>query len=507
MDYKSLLDFFRKVETEYPVQQWAVDGIHIWPLVRIRMGAVFSEGIQNIFSPMPEHTGLVSGKWWNYIKAVQKSLVDELKLFCMDIKHRERLAPCDVVMLGDAADRNVQMPTGEVMDHNLDPIYDALQVEGYRIFKFEEINSDGPRYPRWTRSYTINGMMLWAKVRRKWNKGAIKDIQIDTDLYQCIMQDFSRLQPGIKPISLEYLIYDAIYMRFLADEFQEKLTILKPRLAVLECWYSTNKMALSVAAHKLGIPVVDIQHGGAGGCGIHPVYCDWNNMPYSGYEIMPDYMWAWSQEDREAITRWGKSRVIPILGGHPMSLIWDNSNCAVSRYYRDLYDKLFDSECPVILFTLQWGTIYPDWIMDFINQSSDYTWLIRLHPHVDDNQRNFLQKLKRKENIKWEGVGQFPLEILLQKVSLHITMNSAVVLDCEAVDCCSVVLNLIGRESYASQIDKGIVYYANNRNQLVSVIHVILSRKRTNNMEECMKNRYSQGCAGIRRIVEIIDSK
>lgn len=507
MDYKSLFEFFHKVETEYPVQKWMVGGIHIWPLVRIQMGAVFSAGRSNTFSSINEHAILASNNWWNYMKSVSKPLVDELKLFFLDFKHRERLAPCDVVMLGDAADRNVQMPTGELMDHNLDPIYEALQTEGYRIFKFEEMHSDGPRYPRWTRSYIINGMMLWAKIRRKWDKGTIKDIQINADLYRSIMQSFSRLQPGNEPILLEYVIHNAIYVRFLADEFQEKLKILKPRLVVLECWYSLDKMALSIAAHKMGISVVDVQHGVAGGSDSHQAYIDWHNMPRKGYEVMPDYIWGWEQADCDAIARWGEDKVTPIFGGRPMNLIWGNKAGEIPRYYKKEYEKEFGSPRPTILLTLQWGIKYPEWFLDFVNQMDKYTWLIRLHPVVDENERAFLEKLEKKENIIWVGVDSFPLDVLLTNAWLHITMYSSAVIEAEEVGCHSIVIHPFACQAFAMQIKRGMVRYADNPKDLLAAIHDDLSKRvQMRDNVGRMKELYVQGQSGIRRLIEIMES-
>jgi len=41
MNLSKQMDLINRIETELPVESWIVDGIHIWPLVRIILEVVF----------------------------------------------------------------------------------------------------------------------------------------------------------------------------------------------------------------------------------------------------------------------------------------------------------------------------------------------------------------------------------------------------------------------------------------------------------------------------------
>lgn len=191
-----------------------------------------------------------------------------------------------------------------------------------------------------------------------------------------------------------------------------------------------------------------------------------------------------------------------------MNLIWGNEAGDISRYFQKKYEKEFGSPRPTILFTLQWGTKYPEWFLDFVNQMDEYTWLIRLHPVVDEDERTFLKKLEKKGNIIWRGVESFPLDVLLLNVDLHITMNSSVVIEGEEMSCPSIVMDTLACQMFAPQIKRGIARYADNSADLSAAIYDILSKRVQRDANDGRrKELYAQGQAGICRLIEIMERR
>ncbi len=502
MDLKDINQFLHHLEATYPVNQWTINGIHIWPLVRICIGSKFNNTITGV---VEESQNKAIDKWVSNGTVIKNAIVGEMKLFLFDFKHRQSLRHADVVIFGDSIGRNVCLPTGELMDHNLDPLRYELANRGYKVFGFEALGKEA-RYPRWSNSYPVDTAIIKCLIIKKISHLKKRKVEVKETSYKAFLEEYVNNLGDYEQITSDSICLEAEYIQNLANEFLSKLKKICPRLVLLTCWYSDTKMALTLAAHMLHIPVVDVQHGMAGGSKSHFAYYDWIDMPPNGYELLPDYMWTRNQADSDAVAQWGGKQVIPILGGYPTNLIWCNPDDDIVKYYRDEYRKKITSEGPAILFTLQWGTDYPEWIINFINEFENCTWLIRLHPRIDDTERNVLRKLRKKKNIVWNGIESFPLSLLLQNVVLHITMDSGVVIEAATFDCPSVVMSISAKEMYASQITKGIARYVGSENELSMAINEVLAKEK---LKDVNNNRnaklYAQGRAGIEELIKIID--
>ncbi len=190
-----------------------------------------------------------------------------------------------------------------------------------------------------------------------------------------------------------------------------------------------------------------------------------------------------------------------------MDLIWANPQNDFFRYYQRKYEHDFGNIHPTILFSLQPGLDYPDWVLDYINSDDHtYTWLIRLHPYVDEHELLFLKKLRKKSNIYWAGVEVFPLDILLQNVALHITRSSSVVIEAEEYRCVSIVTYPIACQMFSSQIHRGIVCYAGSGEALSAAVNNVMSKRgKGNGGRDRKKDLYVRGQRGVETLIKIIE--
>lgn len=497
MNLNETADFLEIVEQRCSVDDWKIDGICIWPLVRINLKdkAYISENSEI----------LIENQWRRRFEIVKKAFIDNLKILVCDSQHNQSVKSSDVVFLGYAVNRNVLMPDKTLLDHNLDPIKMCLENKGITTFSFEEIGDNELRLPRWSNSYIVDKQLLRRRICNKFFKRKYKKVICQVQGYDEFLQILKSENINTSGLSLNELIETINNIQSLADMFLVWLDKIKPKLVIYTNWQSSTRMAISLAAHKKNIPVLEIQHGVAASGGKNNItYCNWLKIPKGGYELAPDYMWVWDTSDYEAMISWANESWKPFVGGHPMNLIWTDSNNKMTEHYQKRYSELYENDKPVILFTLQWGVSYPDWIIDYINQHEEYTWIIRRHPISDECIERFISKMEQKDNIKINSSDCFPLEVLLMNIDVHITMYSSVVIDAESFSCPSIVLHPEARNFFSKQIDDGKVYFVDDNMMLNGKIKELISDiGKKNNCQDFAK-MHDVGCKALNNIMSII---
>lgn len=495
MNVYEAFDFWHDLEDKFPVDRWQINGISIWPLIRIQLGFMSSAYQHN-------EKGNSLSKWIRYRNKIAKLFNDRINLLINDNKHCQKLCRADLLFMRDMCGRNVVLPDGTLFDHNIDPLQYKLQKNGFVSFNFEQVGNIEPRLPRWSNSFLIDSFILRCILKKNLYK-YIKKKVYQVEKYDEFLEKLSLHGVDVSIVSLENLANRVLFISNMSNWFEKKLMAIKPRVVILTCWYSDEKMALALAAHKLNIPVIEVQHGIAAGGRCHPQYYTWMKMPDNGYELMPDYMWVWDKSDYDEMIPWATNSMRPFIGGHPMNLIWSDTENKLSHYYQEKYEQEYGFDKPTILVTLQWGSVYPQWFIDYINEHEEYNWLIRLHPVVDDYERDFMKKIYVRENIKKDSPATFPLEILLKNVNLHVTLSSSVVLDAVAFGCHSIVMNDDGINKYGKQLDSGMASYAGNRIDFHYSVQKIILNNDPNKDNRSMENLRDVGNYAISQIIEI----
>lgn len=200
------------------------------------------------------------------------------------------------------------------------------------------------------------------------------------------------------------------------------------------------------AGKKMGIPVYDLQHGAIGDA--DPYYGTINRMT-TPPENFPDGFLCWDNQSSSIIAEWAQKQGIrTIIVGNPWFLRFVNvqpEDILVKESAEEV--KIIKSNQPCIVVSLQWGLEdrYPDKmtngvlidalervILDTINI---YNWIIRLHPvqlrsHEKDITLNYLRHTFGDEKTQlWLDASEIPLPVLLSKADLHLTYESAVVIE------------------------------------------------------------------------------
>ena len=64
-------------------------------------------------------------------------------------------------------------------------------------------------------------------------------------------------------------------------------------------YYDSVGLAINAAASKVGIPSFCVQHGAQ--TRSHPAFGQWNNVPATGFEMLPDTFLCWNETAADAI--------------------------------------------------------------------------------------------------------------------------------------------------------------------------------------------------------------
>lgn len=240
-------------------------------------------------------------------------------------------------------------------------------------------------------------------------------------------------------------------------------------------------LALSAAAHDLGIKAVDLQHGLQTGWG--PLYKWWEEMPPAGYKTLPTYFGVWGKRDKEHL-----SMQIPSTNHKTIELGYkwiDKQFTLVSSSDRlkPLIEKSENYKLTVLV-TLQHQDSFPEDLYQVISTNitdqakifgtegdeeclhennklitaNDILWLIRKHPKGKNAAQNIFKKY---DNVLCgTQVDDVYIGEILKNVDYHITSSSTVVIEADYFGVESIIFengDIAGYENYQNEIENGLI--------------------------------------------------
>ena len=259
------------------------------------------------------------------------------------------------------------------------------------------------------------------------------------------------------------MVIDAYRVRMLSDMFHRRLVLTSPRLACIVNYYSLEGMAFVWACKRLGIPVVDLQHGVQGVC--HPAYAGWKISDQNeDLPLVPGYFWVWSENEAQVIRRSINGTAHqPYVGGNPWVELWkaDNAtNPQIAELLKRGYTlKIRAEEKPVILITLQYGLSYSEQLEPLraliTLAHENYVFWVRLHPMMR-NRRNEVNQYLHVYPIEIDEVSDLPLHALLPYCNIHITHSSSTVIEAADYGILSLITTAFGAELFPEQLRAGM---------------------------------------------------
>lgn len=257
--------------------------------------------------------------------------------------------------------------------------------------------------------------------------------------------------------------------------FREVIDILRPRAVFYSSF--TGWKPLTWACRQLGVPTVDIQHGGQGP--YHYLTTHFTQVPEEGYAMLPDYFWCWSRANCDFIAPWlpGRARRhIALVGGNRNVAKWLRAgNSLLSEDERD-YIEMLGLRPKVVLVTLGYAVqnILPDAVVEAAQRTPEWSWLFRLHPlHRESEVAAAVQRKLRVAGVvtaEIEMPTQVRLHALLSVVHHHLTPFSTTCREAAAFGVPTTIVDPVGLTYFADEIAQGTFGYAEDAEAIVAAL-------------------------------------
>jgi hypothetical protein len=474
----------QEVETRFAVDEWIVDEMAIWPLIRI--GASFQ---LDHFAADKKHINLAS-----QARACAYDVYATLKKRIFDQAHNaDPNQEVDAVFLAKSVDRFLNV-NGLAYNASCDPLVEMLEAQNIDCTVIES-NFDWSYFklPRFSPSLLIQPRLSWLGAKALLSSPKPSQIRSQLKGFD-EMERFIRSQ-GISEQDLDFnsLLKRIRPVRLWAEEFKKYLRKLRPKAVFIVSYYGPLGQAMCLACQELGITSVDLQHGvqSASHCG----YAAFLRLPTKGYALLPSHFWCWSQDDVDLISSWANQAHRAFVGSNPLLAASISNKTALGRSLSDTIkipnDELSrDQNASRIinaLITLQPVHDFTPLMREIMAQApKNVRWWIRLHPA----QRNELDRIETEVHATFpaalvRAATEAPLHALLKSaIDIHLTEASSVVLDAGYFDIPSILLDEVGVETYAIQIVRGIATPGLTAESAISQFNRFISHPRQQMISE-----------------------
>ncbi|SFB47878.1 hypothetical protein SAMN05216312_109208 [Cohnella sp. OV330] len=462
--YQTVIQFYNDIEKNFNVENWQLNGVDVWPLIRIFSG--FPLTIQ-----VPEAS---------HVQAFSDS--NDFPVLSDLLSNRD--SHIDAFFLFDSIGRS---RLNNVWYHRLiEPWIESLEKIGIRAVSLEYNQFNVHQQPVKSETYSLTRFF------KSVSEQPIDevDVSFDTRLLESIGREYEKKFPESSFFpDLPKLMKWVSEIKRNSEMMKALLSKYKAKIVFMVNSANLSSMAWALAARELNIPSVEIQHGVLG----EIIYKQWSNVPQKGFNTMPFYYWCWSEEEAESVNLWAVETGIAkgIAGGNLWNELWKNDESEIVKSYDKQLTHMNDSRYHILL-TLQplyglddWTDNLPDWVLSAIAKSPDaWLWHVRYHPqmlgrfHQEATEMNKkLEPLIKANKIEVEKATAEPLMALLKKTDIHITAFSSSVVEAAEFGVPSIVLHPNANRFFAEQFKTGLVFKAETTNELLDAVLRIKKQK------------------------------
>lgn len=453
-------------ESNFPVEDWLVEGVHVWPIVKFYFThklykTSISKGNKINHKVSPKTINKNPHSISHFIKAIKGFFSFYFKIF-----------PKVNLIAGSLGDYSSNW-NNTILHKYYDPIIDELEqsnkkgliislnkntITTYKSNRIKDI-SDWSYYIRLIKRKTKHHLMKQAEYVRFID-------ELSTELNTINI----KLEETLNQIYREVLIWKLVYKQLFKKT--------KPEISFCLCYYSSEFYGMCAAAYEMNIISVDLQHGGQGM--YHTAY-KFLRLPKLGYTVLPKVFWTWDELSTQFIQSWTKNSWHKVVNG---------GNCWVN-FINSQYTtvKSIENEKKIILVTLQNSLkpIIDDCLVDAIKKTDEtrFVWWLRYHPRMTQLEKNDVSNsivsnnLEKKVNVEYAS--SIPLPVALLKCSVHLSKYSGSILEAALMNKINIIIDELGKEAFYSLIEeeKALFFNVSNNNDLYGFI-----------IDEIEKDRY-----------------
>lgn len=455
-------DFITQIENNFPINDWEIFNIKIWPFIRIKLffyliGEIELKKKKTMY-PKPAvaiNKVNILERGLNFFKYGIKARLIDFFGVVYSYFWIYTLPKKDIVFLGTDAHRvmhnnsrfnryfDVFIEENKLKDKSIYFEYDNKPIQNYYnkelVFKYNKALDAFRRY----------------KLNRKYNY----NINFKNEASYSLFLDFLLKKEITKSFATAYNI-DKIKKWFLKINYNVlffKLVLKKinPKKILVLCYYSDDIMSLIHVANLLEIKTIEMQHGSQ--TDAHLAYGSWSNIPKNGYTSLPREYWCWDEDSANILYKWIKNTTncnVKVVGNFWINY-WTKKNIEYKHKNYILYSL---QPLPITIEEL-----FPKNIIELIKKNA-HVWFIRIHPRQYEYRRQIEDYLKLNEIltlVNIEDATNDPLPLLLQHTIIHITHSSTTVIEASFFNKLTILINEIGKDYFPELINKGYAKYIN----------------------------------------------
>lgn len=441
-------DFIIQMENQFSVNNWKVNAIHLWPVIRIQL---YFYLVQKVEFEQKNKTENKKSK--SFLEKVKNKTKKEGKKLYSKIYNTFFFSGKFNTWLNKLPNKKYLFVAFD--GHRVD--YKENRFNKYfDVFIEDKGIQEDYFYYEYDDSFVTNQYKKENVYRfNEYLKNYVNTKNSNTNVVLEGYQDFiSYLQSNAITTSFAER-FNIEQIKIKAADFVKKVAFFKEILkakdkieqVLILCYYSEKIMALVTAANQLGIKTIEYQHGPQSD--IHMAYSNWSAIPSEGYDALPETFWNWNKESSEIIQYWANKskRYKTLVTGNFWVDFWKRQN---EKYQFEDY----------ILYSLQ---TFPYTIEDFFHpniiktiKESNKLWMIRLHPRgLEEKEKikEFLKLQGLEKNVNIEQATNDPLPLLLSKAILHVTYYSGTTIEAEMFNIKTVFLGEEGALTFPYLIE------------------------------------------------------
>lgn len=294
------------------------------------------------------------------------------------------------------------------------------------------------------------------------------------------LEGFDDLAETLKALSLSTVVtremveHEMGKILWFSRLFDTVLMRLKPKAIFLSVYYHPLGMGLTLSARRLGIPVIDVQHGRLGPH--HGLYTQFTAAPENGYEIAPDRIWCWGEQTRHDIDVDLNLKCklhSGLVGGNPWFDLWKSGlGTLPNETAAKALLRKGDGKKKILVSLQSLPHPLPRFVLEAMASApQDWVWWIRMHPLRRQTMPEVEEQLSALNiSFEIEDTTTLPLFWLLRNSDHHITSFSSVVIEALAFGLRTTVFSDAGKAAFQSYVVDGHVLFADTAEGLLEAI-------------------------------------
>ena len=259
-----------------------------------------------------------------------------------------------------------------------------------------------------------------------------------------------------------------VFIFFLSKFLEKLLNRLKVKKIYQAIYYDNFGFALSLAADRLKVLNICMQHGGQSEH--NPAFGNWNLIDKNGYKFLPNIFSCWDEK-----SSLGLRNLVNLSNRHKVQIDGYQWLTTFKNIKPDDSASSLRNENKInILITLQPSfQVENSFIIDFFEKNNKkINLLIRLHPRqVSLKNFEFYKNLFNKmEIVDIETISKKPLLESLSIADFHLTAFSSSIFEANFLGIKSILIDNRGKNYFNDYIDGHSISFADNTKSLEKLI-------------------------------------